>query len=52
MYYFTQREIVHIVQSKFYQHTAQKRGDFKFHQPTTATTAYKRGPAAIINQLK
>ena len=26
--------------SKCYQHAANKRGDFRFHQPTTA---YKRG---------
>ena len=35
--------------SKYYQHTARKRGDFKFHQPTAA---YKRGSTTIINQLK
>ena len=33
----------------YHQHAARKRGDFKFHQ---STTAYKRGSATIINQLK
>ena len=35
--------------SKYYHHTAHKRGDFKFHQPTTA---YKRRSDTVINQLK